>query len=108
VNGSRKSNSAPNAPHLPTPDELVEAPELAILHALDQILSLAPRVLVTAHPELADEAAPFWVVEASKITKTAAGIVADAHRLQRLIRAYRSAASLTRNQRSEVDPEIPF
>ncbi len=108
MNTGRKSNSAPNAPQLPTPDELVDAPELAILHALDQILSLAPRVLVTAHPELADGEAPFWAVEASKATKTAADIVADAHRLQRRIRAYRRAVSRKRDQRYEVDPETPF
>jgi hypothetical protein len=108
VNRSRKHDSAPNALHLPTPDELVDAPELAILHALDQILNLAPRVLVTAHPQLADPDAPFWVIEASKPSRTAAAIVADAHRLQRFIRAYRTAVSLARDQRREVDPEIPF
>ena len=103
-----RNDTTPNAPHLPTPDELVDAPELAILHALDQILNLAPRVLVTAHPQLADTGAPFWLIEASKTAQTAAGIVSDAHRLQRLIRAYRRAISLARDQRSEVDPEIPF
>jgi hypothetical protein len=34
--------------------------------------------------------------------------VAETHRLQRLIRAYRRAASLTRDQRREVEPETPF
>ncbi len=105
---SIKSNRSLNTPHLPTPDELVDAPELAILYALDQILILAPRVLVTAHPELADTGAPFWVIEASKPTQIAADIVAEAHGLQRLIRAYRRAVSLSRDQRAEVDPDIPF
>ena len=105
---STKARSAFNAPHLPTPDELVDAPELAILHALDQILILAPRVLVTAHPQLADTGAPLWIVEAPKTTQTAADIVAEAHQLQRFIRAYRRAVSLARDQRAEVDPEIPF
>ncbi len=104
---SGKSYSASNAPHLPTPNELVDAPELAILHAIDQILYLAPRVLVTAHPELADTEAPFWRIEESKTTQTAARIVAETHRLQRLIRAYRRAGSLTRDQRREVEPETP-
>ena len=103
-----KSNSSLKNPHLPTPDELVDAPELAILHALDQILNLTPRVLVTAHPQLADTGAPFWVIEASKATQTAADIVAEAHEIQRLIRAYRTAVSLSRDQRAEVDPETPF
>ena len=105
---STKTNSAFNASHLPTPDELVDAPELAILYALDQILNLTPRVLVTAHPELADTGAPLWVVEAAKTTQTAADIVAEAHQLQRFIRAYRRVVSLARDQPAEVDPEIPF
>jgi len=108
VSRSRKRNSAPNAPNLPTPDELVDAPELAILQSLDQILNLAPRVLVTAHPELADTSAPFWIIEASKTTQPAARIVADAHRLQRRISAYRTAISIERDQRGENDPEMPF
>jgi len=108
VNRITKSNNPSYNPQLPTPDELVDAPELAILYALDQVLILAPRVLVTAHPQLADTGAPFWIIEASKTAQTAAGIVADAHQLQRLIRAYRTAVSLARDQRSEVDPEIPF
>lgn len=105
---SQKTHSALTVPHLPAPDELVDAPELTILHALDPILNLAPRVLVTAHPELADTRAPFWVIEASKTTKRAADIVAVANRLQRLFGAYRSAVSLARDQRGEVDPEMPF
>ena len=107
MNRSR-NDTTPNAPHLPTPDELVDAPELAILHALDQILNLAPRVLVTAHPQLGDTSAPFWLIEASKIAQTAADIVAEAHQLQRFIRAYRRAISLSREKREQVDPEIPF
>ena len=107
MNRSR-NDTTPNAPHLPTPDELVDAPELAILHALDQILNLAPRVLVTAHPQLADTSAPFWLIEASKTAQTAADIVAEAHQLQRFIRAYRRAISLSREKREQVDPEIPF
>jgi len=106
---NRSSNdSAPNATHLPTPDELVDAPELAILHTLDQILNLTPRVLVTAHPQLADIGAPLWIVEAAKTTQTAADIVAEAHQLQRFIRAYRRAVSLARDRRRQVEPDIPF
>ncbi len=93
---------------LPTPGELADAPQLALLHALDEILDLAPRVLVAAHPELADPDAPFWVRDASRTTRKACDIVAAAYRLRRLIRAYRRAISLVRDTRCEADPELPF
>ena len=93
---------------IPTPDELADNPELALLHALDEILDLVPRVLLAALPELADPDAPFWVREASKTTRHANHIVVNAHRLQRRIRAYRDAITLPRDQRCESDPEIPF
>lgn len=97
-----------SAPRLPTPDELADDPEIALLHTLNDILDLVPRVLVAAHPELADPDAPFWLREASMTTRTANDIVAGAHRLQLHIRAYRTAITLAREQRVESDPEIPF
>ncbi len=103
-----KSKSGLSHPPLPTPGEIADAPELALLHALDEILDLAPRVLVAAHPELADPEAPFWVREASRTTRKGNDIVATAHRLQRRIRAYRRAISLARDPRCEADPELPF
>jgi len=95
-------------PRIPTPDELADNPELALLHALDDILELVPRVLVAAHPELADPDTPYWVREASKTTHHANHIVATTHRLQQRIRAYRDAIMIVREQRVESDPEIPF
>ena len=93
---------------IPTPSELEDAPELALLHALREILDLVPRTLVAAHPELGDPDAPFWVREASRATRKANDLVATAHRLQQHLRAYRAAITLARDQRVESDPEIPF
>ena len=93
---------------IPTPDELADNPELALLHALDAVLDLVPRALVATHPELADPDAPFWVREASTTTRHAHHIVAAAHRLQQHIRAYRAAITRARDQPAESDPEIPF
>ena len=93
---------------IPTPDELADNPELAHLHALDNLLDLVPRVLVAAHPELADPDAPFWVRDASITTRHASDIVAAAHRLQQHIRAYRAAITRAQDQRVESDPDIPF
>ena len=58
--------------------------------------------------EIADPEAPFWVREASRTTRKAGDIAATAHPLQPDIRAYRRAISLTRDQRCEADPEMPF
>lgn len=40
---------------LPTADELLAAPELAILHSLEASLAAAQLALLTAYPELQDE-----------------------------------------------------
>ncbi len=40
---------------LPTNDQLLAAPELAILHALDATLTAAHRALLAAHPDLDEE-----------------------------------------------------
>ena len=47
---------------IPTPDDLVDAPELAILVALDHTLELAASALACAHPELLDPERPYWLV----------------------------------------------
>ena len=86
---------------VPTPDEIADAPELALLHALDQILDLVPRVLAAAHPELADPEAPLWLREAPRTTPKANHIVATAHRLQQHLRAYRRAITLATGPAAE-------
>ena len=93
---------------IPSPHEIAVDPEIALLHALDGILDLVPRVLVAAHPQLGDPDAPFWIREASTTTRHGNHIVAAAHRLQQHIRAYRDAITLARDQRFQSDPEIPF
>ena len=93
---------------IPTPDELADNPELALLHALDVALDLVPRALLATHPELADPDAPFWVRDTSQTLRKADDILPAAHRLHQLIRAYQTAVTLDRDQRLERDPEIPF
>jgi hypothetical protein len=103
-----KSDGGASLRRIPTPGEIADAPELALLHALDEILDLVPRALVAGHPELGDPEAPFWVREASRTTRKANDIVATAHRLRQHLRAYRTAITRARDQRFESDPEIPF
>jgi hypothetical protein len=42
-------------PALPTPEQLLAAPELAILAALQHLIDVTTRALVAVHPELLDE-----------------------------------------------------
>jgi hypothetical protein len=54
---------------LPTPPQLEQASELAILAALDAILELAACALEVAHPEIdADPECPYWVAAADRLT----------------------------------------
>ena len=92
----------------PTPAELTDAPELAILHALNEILDLALRALIAAHPQLGNPDTPFWARETSRATGHANDILATAHRLRHHIRAYRTAITLARHHSLAGDPDIPF
>jgi hypothetical protein len=51
----RRRATSPHAPAPPTPQELVAAPELAVLDALQHVIDLAGRMLLAAHPELVGE-----------------------------------------------------
>jgi hypothetical protein len=47
-----------NDNYMPTPDELNDAPELAVLAALDSTLEAATRALLAAYPELCEDGIP--------------------------------------------------
>lgn len=52
----------PAAGRLPTPPELEQAPELAVLVALDSTLEIAACAVRVAHPEIdEDPECPYWV-----------------------------------------------
>ncbi len=52
---SRPTTPSAHPPAPPTPGELLAAPELAVLAALQQLLDLAALTLSTVYPELASE-----------------------------------------------------
>jgi hypothetical protein len=63
--------TTPRQPYrwLPTSTELRQAPELAVLAALDAFLEITAGVLHAAHPEInADPECPYWIVAADRIT----------------------------------------
>ena len=90
----------------PTPFEIANAPELAILAALDATLDLALRALLAAHPQLGDPDVPSWARDSSPSRTTADRILALAVRLTHELNAYRRATAPS--PRPEHDPEIPF
>ncbi len=94
---------------MPTPDDLVDAPELAILAALDRTLDLAVRALVCAHPELADPERPYWLRHASRLT-TAANTLADQTAdMKQALTDYCEAVEIRRqDQASRIPDDLPF
>lgn len=73
----------------PTPPDLAENPELAILTLLDTALDLAVGALLALYPELADPERPYWIGAPSVACDRAAGITTRAHSLRDAIARYR-------------------
>ncbi|TFG92250.1 MAG: hypothetical protein E4H11_09675 [Myxococcales bacterium] len=93
----------------PTPNDLADAPELAILAALDQTLDLVVRALVCAYPELADPECPGWLRQASRLAAAAETLVEHTTDMQQALRAYREAVEIRRQDRASEHPDdLPF
>jgi hypothetical protein len=90
----------------PTPRELVDAPELAILAALDDILTLTLRALVAAHPQLADPECPHWARDGSAERDAAERSLAASAPLSTAIAEYGRATAGRRDP--DDDPDTPF
>jgi hypothetical protein len=94
---------------MPTPDDLDDAPELAILAALDWTLDLVVRALVCAYPELTDPERPYWLCQASRRTTAAQTLVDQAADMKQAITAYREAVEIQRQDRASEHPhDLPF
>jgi hypothetical protein len=91
---------------LPTPAELDEAPELAILAALDDTLETALRALVAAHPQLGDSECPAWVRRTSAASAAADRILHASKRLAHALDAYRRAVTPRRDTETEPNPHF--
>ena len=81
----------------PTPEELGDAPELAVLALLDANLELALRALVAAHPALGDPDRPAWTLDHSPSGRAAETFLARAKGLHRALETYRDAVALHRD-----------
>jgi hypothetical protein len=73
----------------PTPPDLAENPELAVLALLDAALDLTVSALLALYPELADPERPYWIDAPSAARDRAATIASRAHSLREALARYR-------------------
>lgn len=89
----------------PTPEDLADAPELAILAALDQTLDLVVRTLVCAHPELADPDRPYWLRQTSPTATAAETLVHQTADMKHALIAYQEAVQIPRRRDPSQHPD---
>jgi hypothetical protein len=87
----------------PTPDDLNDAPELAILAALHGILELAPRALASEYPQLGDSECPRWARHTTPRSEAADRILDAARPLAKALKAYRRTVAIERDHRDDAD-----
>lgn len=92
----------------PTPQQIAHTPELAILCALDELLEIARRALIAAHPVLGDTEAPYWARDSCRLSTAANALIASTEPLHRAIRAYADAATSERAEHHDDDIDYPF
>jgi hypothetical protein len=97
---------SPAPTRFPTPPQIADVPELAILAALDDLLDLTLRALLAVHPQLGDSDGPDRLRDPSPAHAAAHRIVTAAKPLARALDAYRRAVTPPRRQ--HPDPDIPF
>jgi len=94
---------------LPTPRQIAEDPEIAILRALELETELAVRALIAAHRELEGHEVPYWAGEPSGSRAITREIVTAAISLQTAIEAYLRAVEAERlSETPAFDDELPF
>lgn len=99
----RSRGSAALAP--PTSHELIAAPELAILVALDQLLELVSFTLVAVHPGLASERSLLHPLDPQAVL--ADQLIEHGARLAMAMTRYR-AAVLAALHRPDTNDDLPF
>ena len=86
VGYSKEGDAKVNNDPLPTPYELNDAPELAVLAVLDTAIEAATRALAAIHPELWDDWGPRCKQEPAV---SACRLLSRAHKLQVALARYR-------------------
>jgi hypothetical protein len=90
---------------IPSPVEIHEHPEHAVLALLDETTLVAVRALLAAHPELDDVHRPYWAVPATPAARSARQVISRAYELLGALADYRR----TRDTNELIDEDdIPF
>jgi len=97
---------SPTPDPFPTPPEIADVPELAILSALEHTLDLARYALLAAHPQLGDSECPDRLRDRSPARAAADRFLAAAAPLRRALDAYRRAVTPSPHQ--GPDRNVPF
>ena len=92
----------------PTPAELVQAPELAALHALHELTQVALHALVAVHPQLGGDEVQIPGYTPARSISLARHIVYDVRRLANHLREYRAAIAIEQDQKLQADRDLPF
>ena len=92
---------------LPTPPELAQAPELALIALLDHALELTLRALLAAHPQLCDHERPYWIPQTHS-TMIAEAILSTVYSLQQSLDDYRHHIHMEINPPTPEDDPYPF
>jgi len=92
---------------LPTPPELAQAPELALIALLDHALELTVRALVAVHPQLCDDERPHWIPQTPS-TITAQAILSTVYSLQQSLDDYRHHIHMEMNPPTTDHDPYPF
>jgi hypothetical protein len=89
----------------PSVPEMVMAPELALIVALDRLLDLLHPTLVAQHPTMLSEP---WRSRDPPTLRLALRVVRDGDRLRRRLQNYRNAVEDALQHAKQVDDELPF
>ncbi|MDQ3097177.1 MAG: hypothetical protein M3Q61_03300, partial [Chloroflexota bacterium] len=74
---------------MPSPVEIHEHPEDAVLALLDETTLVAVRSLVAAHPELDDHQRPYWAGPPTPTARSARQVISRAYELLGALADYR-------------------
>jgi hypothetical protein len=92
---------------LPTPREIEEDPELAVLAAVAPALGALASALLAAHPVICDDERPYWLSKPSPAAEVARQMLAVAGRLGRLIERYRCLVAEEAERRGRYEVARP-
>lgn len=92
---------------LPTPPELDQAPELALISVLEITLEMTVRALVAAHPQLCDHQRPYWIPQTPSST-IAETIVSRVDSLKQSLHHYQHHINMEMNHYRIEDEAAQF